>query len=160
MDGRGAIAVQAAEEQLGGGAPQSRRVLGHHRDARFEQVSQEEIVKADQRNRVVQVEASEGSIGADGEQVLAGESGRRWVRHREQLHHCLLGAVDTAKVETDQSRVDLDRVRRHHVVVSLVAPRGGGDRLQVAQVADSPVALGCRGGAGVVAKPVQLAVQA
>ena len=106
--GRRRRAVQASEKNLRGRAPDGGRVLSDDSDPRLEEIRQQDVVEADQRDALVQLELAERAKGADRHQVLAGEEGGRGTRATEHLQSRLFGLLDPSQVQPHQAFVELD----------------------------------------------------
>ena len=67
MLGGRAIAIQAPEQHLRGGAPDGGRVLCDDRDAWLQEIGEQDIVESDQSNTPVKPQATKRPECADGE---------------------------------------------------------------------------------------------
>src|SRR5205823_10078134 len=84
------------------------RVLRDHGDTRLEQVGQQDVVEADQRDAVVQAAAAKRAERANRDQVLAGEERGGGRAEAEDLLDRCLRSLDAAHVQANQLVVDLD----------------------------------------------------
>ena len=91
-DGR-RVAVEPAEQELGGGAAELGRIVRHDGDGRIEQIGEREVVESDDRDLVLQPERAERLDRADREVVLAREDRRRRVGRAKHLADHLLGVL-------------------------------------------------------------------
>ena len=136
--GGGGVAVHPGEDAFGGDGADARRVLGHHGDARLEHVGEGDVVEADQRDGVLQLELVQRADGAEGDHVLAGEQrgGRGADGHQGPDRR--LGRLLRAQVVDVQCSVrQVGPVHRVGEAASPIA--GGGDGQLVAQVRDALV---------------------
>src|SRR5260370_33445759 len=135
------MAIEAAEQHLGGSPSDSGRVLGDDGDAGLEEVGEQDVVEADQGHTRMQSEPSEGAEGPDSNQVLSGEEGGRRVRAAEQFVRGRFGLFDSTQVETHDSFVELDLLLGQLFGIAAVTIGGGGDAAQVAQITDADMPL-------------------
>src|SRR5438445_3136360 len=141
------VAIDPVEEQLRGSPSHGRWILGDDRDARLEEIGEQDVVEPHQRDLRMKPQPAERPARSDRDEVLSGEEGSGRPRHREELGDRGLGAFGPAYVEPHHA-VDLEVLRRNLLDVAAMALDGGRDRVQVPEVPDAPVTL-----AGQVADP-------
>src|SRR4029077_445831 len=127
----------ATEEHLRGGASDRRRILSDDSDSWFQQVGQQNIVEADQRNALVKSQTAKSAECADGDQVLPSEKGGGGPRTGEHICNGRLGLFDSSQVESYESLVGLNPFITHCFDIASVPIRSRRDRMEVAEVADA-----------------------
>lgn len=120
------------------GAAERHRVLADHGERRAEPLGQRKVVEADDGRRGGVVEAVEHP---EGDQVVAGEQGRRWLRQPAQLGEGGGGRGAGAQAVPDQGGVGGDAVGGEGVEVAGVAFGLRPDLVAVAEEGDPGVAV-------------------
>jgi hypothetical protein len=140
--GRGV--AQAPEEQLTGAAAECVRVLRDHGEPGLQQLAEDDVVEADDRDLAAAVEGAQGERGADRDQVLAGEERCRRVGIAEEFDRGLARAFAVGEAEPFERRRALDAGRGERIVVAPESFGGRVDRGAIAEKGDPPVPPGCR----------------
>src|SRR6202795_3953001 len=136
-----AVAVEAAEEQLGRGGSHRGGALGDDRNPGVEHVGEQDVVEADEGDLVMESEPPKCSEDADAEQVLSGENRRSRGAQSEELRCLFFCPFGATEVEPDQVGVEREMLRLQLLAVALVAKRRGHDALKVAQIGDALMAV-------------------
>jgi mannose-6-phosphate isomerase len=139
----GHVAGDPGEQQLRGGRPDGRRVLGDHGQRRGELVGQGELVEADQRDpaRAVAPVVLQPVQDAHRDQVVAGEDRGRRLRLADQRGRRLGRLGPAAQPVPDLGGFRGQPVGRHRLDEPGVPLPHRPDVLAVAEVADAAVAV-------------------
>jgi mannose-6-phosphate isomerase len=137
------VAGDPGEQQLRGGRPDGRRVLGDHGQRRGELVGQRELVEADQRDpaRAVAPVVLQPVQDAHRDQVVAGEDRGGRLRQADQRGRRLGRLGPGAQPVPDEGGFRGQPVLRHRLDEAAVPLPHRPDVLAVAQVADAAVAV-------------------
>ena len=143
MPARAAIPVEALEEQLSRRPPEGEGVRLHDGDARVEQVAQLDVIEGHHGHVPGPLARAERAERADGDEVLAGEAGRG--RHSlgqlEELSGGLFRGRAAVEVHAYELFVHGQAGAKKRVLVAAIAIARRGDRMEVAEEGDAPVAV-------------------
>src|SRR5207245_11735068 len=120
------LTVEPPKQHIGRGAAYGGRILSDHRDSRFQQVREQDVVETDQRHFPVQAEASKGAEGSDRDQVLAGEQRGRRLGSGQELGGRGFRLLDASQVEANQSLIELDLMLAQPLDGAFMTVRAGG----------------------------------
>src|SRR5438067_13042365 len=124
---RCAIAVEASKQRFGSGPPDGCRILCDDGDRRLQEIGKQDLVESDEGDLLMQTEISECAKRSDGDQVLGGKQGGRWIGSFKHLGHCGRRVLYTANVEPYAPRVQVYVLRRKLGNIPLIPFSGGGD---------------------------------